>query len=91
MTIKVIYTDLDIKFKDTLLNYIKTKFPELKVEMYNESYYKDKKKAITTKASCGAKLSPFTAVYENGNIIKAFYSETKDCTFDNIKNYLNDI
>ena len=91
MTIKVIYTDLDTSFKDSLLSYIQTKLPESKVEAYEESYYKDRKKAITIKASCGARLTPFVAIYENGEIVKAFYSETKDCTFDNIKNYLNDI
>ena len=53
---------------------------------------KDKKKAIMIKASCGTRLVPFVAVYDNNKeLIKAFYSEVGDCTTDNIIKYLNEV
>ena len=44
------------------------------------------------KASCGTRLVPFVAVYDNNKeLVKAFYSEVGDCTADNIIKYLNEV
>ena len=41
--------------------------------MYDESFFKDKKKAYKVKGACSARLSPFVSVYDDKNeLIKAF-------------------
>lgn len=92
MTVKIVYNENSQPLQNRITAYLWEYFPKIQVETYDESHYKDKKKAIMIKASCGTRLAPFVAVYDNNKeLIKAFYSETKDCTFDNIINYLNDI
>lgn len=68
-------------------------FPTIEVIAYNEDHYKEKKDAYMLKASCGARLTPFCAIYDDDkNLIKAFYSEVGECTINNIIEYLkNDI
>lgn len=40
---------------------------------------------------CGTKLAPFCAIYnDKKEILKAFYSEVSECTFNNINKYLKD-
>lgn len=64
-------------------------YPKVQIETYDEDHFKDKKKAIMIKASCGTRLAPFTAVYDaNKELIKAFYSEVGECTIENILNFL---
>lgn len=90
MTVKIIYNEECLPFQNKTTAYLWENFPKISVETYDESHYKDRKKAITIKASCGARLTPFVSVYDdNKELIKAFYSETGDCVFDNIINYLN--
>lgn len=61
----------------------------LEIEMLNEDNHKEKKKALQGKISCGAKLVPFVAIYnDSSELIKAFYSEVGECTVDNINKYL---
>lgn len=91
MTVKIIYSDICLSLKNRIAAYILEKFPEIEVETYNESHYKNKKKAIMIKASCGTKLVPFVAIYNNKELVKAFYSEVGDCTADNIIKYLNGV
>lgn len=92
MTVKIIYSEACMPFKNKIVAYIWEKFPKIEVETYDELHYKDKKKAIMIKASCGTRLVPFVAVYDNNKeLIKAFYSEVRDCTADNIIKYLNEV
>lgn len=92
MTVKIVYNEDCQPLQNRITAHLWQNFPKIQVETYDESHYKDKKKAIMIKASCGTRLVPFVAIYDdNKELIKAFYSETGDCTFDNIINYLNDI
>lgn len=90
MTVKIVYNEDCQPLQNRITAHLWQNFPKIQVETYDESHYKDKKKAIMIKASCGTRLAPFVAIYDdNKELIKAFYSETRDCTFDNIINYLN--
>lgn len=60
------------------------------MDSYNEDYYKDKKKAITFKASLGARKSPFVAFYYKDKLQKAFYAEDNSCNYENIIETIND-
>lgn len=92
MTIKIVYNEACQPFENRLVAYIWEHFPKIEVETYDELHYKDKKKAIMIKASCGTRLVPFVAVYDNNKeLIKAFYSEVGDCIADNIIKYLNEV
>lgn len=68
-------------------------FPTIEVISYDEGHHKEKKDAIMLKASCGARLNPFCAIYnDDKELIKAFYSEVGECNIGNIIEYLkNDI
>lgn len=72
-----------------LLDSLNKSLQNIEIESYLDSYYKDKRKAIQIKASCGTKLSPFAALYNDGVLIKAFYSEDNSCVADNIINFIN--
>lgn len=57
---------------------------------YDEEYHKQKKDAYQLKASCGARLLPFCAIYnDDKEIVKAFYSEVGECTIPNILEYID--
>lgn len=89
MTVKIIYSEDCLPLKNQVVAYIWEKLPGVEVETYDELHYKDKKKAIMIKASCGTRLVPFVAVYDtNKELVKAFYSEVGDCTVNNIIKYL---
>lgn len=89
MTIKLVYNNNSEDSINSIVEYIVETYPTINVEMYNEDINKQKKKAIMIKASCGASLLPFCSVYnEDKELIKAFYSEVKECTLINISNYL---
>ena len=51
MTVKIIYSEACMPFKNKIVAYIWEKFPKIEVETYDELHYKDKKKAIMIKAS----------------------------------------
>lgn len=92
MVVKIVYNEDSQPLQNMITAYLWENFPKIQVETYDESHYKDKKKAIMIKASCGTKLAPFVVIYnDNKEPIKAFYSETKDCTYNNIIKYLNDV
>lgn len=89
MTVKIVYSEDCLPLKNQVVAYIWEKLPGVEVETYDELHYKDKKKAIMIKASCGTRLVPFVAVYDdNKELVKAFYSEVGDCTVNNIIKYL---
>lgn len=89
MTVKIVYSEDCLPLKNQVVAYIWEKLPGIEVETYDELHYKDKKKAIMIKASCGTRLVPFVAVYnDDKELIKAFYSEVGDCTVNNIIKYL---
>ena len=51
---------------------------------------KERKDAFALKGSWGAKLTPFAILIDDsGKAVKAFYSEVKECTAENIKRYMN--
>lgn len=57
---------------------------------YNEEHHKQRKDALQLKASCGARLLPFCAIYnDDKEMIKAFYSEVRECTVSNILEYID--
>lgn len=60
------------------------------IEHYDPNIYKDRKKAFKLKGSYGARLDPFAVILEDGEPIKAFYSEANECTIDNIINYVRE-
>lgn len=91
MTVKIIYNENYLPFKNKVVSYIWENIPSVRLETYDDMHFRDKKKAIMIKASCGTKMTPFAAVYnDNKDVIKAFYSETQECTADNIIKYLTD-
>lgn len=100
MTIKIAYSesnDLEDLILRNLLNLYKSDeighFPKIEVISYDENNYKEKKDAIMLKASCGARLNPFCAIYnDDRELIKAFYTEVGECTVKNIIEYIkNDV
>lgn len=60
------------------------------LELFDEGSYKEKKQAYKLKASCGARMTPFVAVYEGDELIKAFYSEADKDVLNSLINYLNE-
>nr|DAN43780.1 MAG TPA: hypothetical protein [Caudoviricetes sp.] len=60
------------------------------LELYDEGSYKEKKQAYKLKASCGARMTPFVAVYEGDELIKAFYTEADDDVLKSLIKYLNE-
>ena len=83
LSIKVAYNDESKSQVDFLNGY-----PWL--ETYNEDNYKEKKKALTLKASCGARELPFIAFYHDGELIKALYSEVDECNAAHANEFLAD-
>lgn len=83
LTIKIAYNDATKAQMSFLDGY-----PYL--EKYNEDNYKEKKKALTLKASCGARETPFIAFYENGSLIKALYSEVNECDMLHVNMFISD-
>ena len=98
MTIKIVYSpgkgdNLEDLLLRSLVNLMKEEenghFPTIEVVSYNEEHYKERKDAFQLKASCGARLTPFCAIYnDDKELIKAFYSEVGECTIHNIIEYL---
>ena len=86
MTIKIVYNN---KYKD-LLN-LKSDFPDIKFDFYDDEYYKHQKKSIILKAGLGTRLTPFCVLYNEDNTpMKCFYSEINECNCETIKKYINE-
>lgn len=73
-----------------LLN-LKFDFPNISFLFLNDDFFAEKKKSIIIKSGCGTKLTPFCAVYKDGNLQKGFYSDTNECTYEKIKQYLTEL
>lgn len=92
MTVKIVYNESYLPFKNKIVAHIWEKHPKMEVETYDEEHYKDRKKAIMIKASCGTRLAPFVAIYNDSKeLVKAFYSEVGECVAENIIKYLNEV
>lgn len=72
-----------------LLEQLQNELNNIEIIAYNEDTKKERKKAFGLKGNYGAKESPFSVLYKEDKPIKAFYTEVKECTLDNIINYLN--
>lgn len=81
---------LEISFENyDLVNEIIENYPNLHLKLHDEHTAQGKKDSYSFKGTWAAKLSPFAILFaDDGKVIHAFYSEIKDCTFDNINNYL---
>ena len=75
--------DFKSKIVDLVANY-----PNLVFHAYNEWHYKEKQKAYKLKGGYSARMTPFALFRDNTHTIP-FYSESGDCTIDNIKENLN--
>ena len=87
MTLELAFNNNCLDFKNKL-DIIVKEFPLITYNAYNESYYKDKNKAYKLKGGFSARLAPF-AVFKDNNHEIPFYSESNECTLDNISEILN--
>lgn len=51
---------------------------------------KEKRKAYSIKEEWGARLAPFIALYEDGKMLKGFYTEADNNVIDSFIKYLNE-
>lgn len=63
-------------------------YPEISFEAYNEDLYNERKKSYAVKGHFAARMTPFCGVFEDDNITKGFYTEAKECTEQNISEYM---
>lgn len=87
VTLELAYTNDLIDFRDKI-GVLTSNYPELEFYAYNESNYKEKKKAYKLKGGYSARLCPFVLFKIDDKVIP-FYSESHDCTIDNISEILN--
>lgn len=89
MLAKIVYSELYSDYAAEVAAAILDSDKENKVELYDEDFYKDRKKAMLIKISCGTKLSPMVAIYnDDKELIKAFYKEDKTNDIEVIKKWL---
>lgn len=89
MIAKIVYNDLYNDYAAEVAAAIWDANKENKVELYDEDFYKDKKKAMLIKASCGTKLIPLVAIYnDEKELIKVFYQEDKSNDIKVIKKWI---
>lgn len=90
MILNICYNDKCVDFLKEITNLCLEEFPDIKILQYDENHYKDKKKAYKIKGGYSARMTPFMLLTNNEKkYIKAFYSEDKGCTLDNLKQFLN--
>lgn len=90
MILKVVYNDKSISLINELQSILK-EFPMIELESYQEEIFKEKRKAFKLKGAFSAKITPFAVLYDNKKVpIIVFYSESHDCTFENIINKLKE-
>ena len=90
MILTICYNDSCKSFENVLHQLIEENFSNITVISYNESFYDEKKKAFKIKGGYSARMTPFMLLTNNEKkYIKAFYSEDKGCTLDNLKQFLN--
>ena len=91
MELKLAVNNDSVNLVNKLRQYVEEKYPLINIEYFNEDIYKEKQKSYKLKGGYGARYVPFALLYDEINKcpIKAFYSESNDCTFENIITYLN--
>lgn len=90
MELKLAVNNNSVGLVNQLKQYIEEKCPLVTIECFNEDIYKEKSKAYKLKGGFGSRQVPFAVLYDDEKKpIKAFYSEVKECTFDNIIKCLN--
>lgn len=91
MTLKVAYNDNSTSLVKKLEEVIPSKYAFVKLEAYQEELFKERKKAFKLKGGFSARKSPFAVLTDEDNkVVKAFYSESEDCNYENIINTLNE-
>ncbi len=89
--LKVAYNDDSEELIKKLEKIIQIKYVLVKLESYHEGLFKERKKAFKLKGGFSARKSPFAVLTdEDDKAIRAFYSESNDCTYGNIINALNE-
>lgn len=87
MILELAFNNNCLDLKKQIDNLVQS-FINLEYKAYNESHYKEKKKAYKLKGGYSARLTPF-ALYKDDIHVIPFYSESNDCNLDNIKEILN--
>lgn len=86
LVLYVCYNDDCLNFLESIDKYCKDK--EIKVISYNESNYKERKKAYKIKGGYSARMTPFMLLMEDDKYKKAFYSEDDGCTLNKLQRYV---
>lgn len=85
MILKIAYDDDSTPLVTKLKEMIPDKFPLLKLESYHEELFTERKKAFKLKGGFSARHNPFAVLIDNdSNPVRAFYSESGDCTKEEI-------
>ena len=88
--ITVVYDDNSEDFYNELKEIIETKYPLVELIGFHENKLRERSNAFKTKGGWSARLNPFAIAIDNERKpIKAFYSEAKQCTVDNITKCLD--
>lgn len=89
LTIKATY--LVDEFYEKLID-LTSQYQEVTcTEGYDMTYTDTMKKGwAKVKSAFASKENPFVGIWEDGTPIKGFYAEDGSCTFENIKNWLDD-
>lgn len=91
-TLSIAYNNDSKEFFQAISELLKNDYPQVALSGYNESAFKSRNKAFKLKGGWSARRTPFALITdEEGNPLKAFYSEAEECTIDNIKFYLDTI
>ena len=86
-TLEITFNNDCEDFKSKIVDLV-TNYPNLVFHAYNEWHYKEKQKAYKLKGGYSARMTPFALFRDNTHTIP-FYSESDDCTIDNITEILN--
>lgn len=79
------YDDDSQSLVNELGKIISDKFPLIKLEAYHEELFTERKKAFKLKGGYSARHTPFAVLIDNdSNPVMAFYSESGDCTKEEI-------
>ena len=90
MILQICYNSKCMDIPAIIKQLCKDNYPNIKVETYDESHYKEKIKAYKIKGSYSARMTPFMLLSKDDkSYIKAFYSEDKGCTVDNFVKFIS--
>lgn len=89
-TLSIAYNNDSKDFFQATSELLKNDYSQVALSGYNENAFKSRNKAFKLKGGWSARMTPFALITdEEGNPLKAFYSEAEECTIDNIKFYLD--